>query len=88
MQRAAVQPGNHQRTLDSQRTVDVSRPQADRPGPDGQPRATRVLALDGEQPVDDISNAACGRPGQQLRRQAVREHFWQHPRWVSRIPGW
>ena len=65
VQGAAVEPGDQQRALLAQRPVDVGGAEALGAGADREPRAARVLALDGEQPLGDgeRDRAAAARPG-------------------------
>ena len=79
VQGAAVQPGDQQRAVLRQRPVHVGRGQPGRAHPDGQPGAARVLGLDGQQPPGHRLGAARGLPGQQLRREPLRDHARPRP---------
>jgi hypothetical protein len=70
MQRAAIEPGDDERTLAAQRTVDIGRRAAFAPRTYGQSGASRVLSLNGEQPRGHLKRVASRGSGEQLRGKA------------------
>src|SRR5262249_18792270 len=58
------------RAVVRERAVDVDRGHARAARPDGEPRAARVLRLDGEKPAGDLDGIASGRAGEELRGEA------------------
>jgi hypothetical protein len=74
VQRAAVQPRHDQRPLLGQRTVDVRRRQPARARAHSQPEPARILRLHCEQALCHGDRTGCGRPGEQLRREALVDH--------------
>jgi hypothetical protein len=66
VQRPPVEPGDQQRALVAERPIDVGRREPFRAGADGKPRAARVLALDGEQPLGDGDGIGQRRAGEAL----------------------
>jgi hypothetical protein len=73
MQRAAIEPGDDERTLAAQRTVNVGGRAAFAARPYRQAGASRVLSLDGEQPRGHHKRIASRRSGEQLRGQACSD---------------
>lgn len=64
VQGPAVEPGDHQRTVGAERSVDVGRGQAGGARADREPRAARVLGLDGEQSFGDCDRVRCRWAGE------------------------
>ncbi len=74
VERAAVQPREHERALVGQLAVDVRGREPGAARTDREPRAARVLRLDGEQPLHDRERVPRRRPGEKLRREPLGEH--------------
>jgi hypothetical protein len=73
MQRAAIEPADDERTLAAQRTVNVGSRAAFAARPHRQPSSSRVLSLDGEQPLGHLKRIASRWSGEQLRGQALSD---------------
>jgi hypothetical protein len=74
VERAAVQPGDDERALAGQRAVDVGGCEPARARADREPRAARVLSLDGEQPLGDRDGIARRLAREQLGGQPLGDH--------------
>ena len=74
VQRAPVQPSNHERAL-GERPVDVRCSQTTRPRADREAGAARVLGLHREQPLGHGLRRAGRRAGKELRAQTRRDQF-------------
>jgi hypothetical protein len=73
VQRAAVERGDHERTLFGELAIDVGGGDPASAGPDRQPRRPRILRLDGEQPFRDLQRVS-GRPAcDNLSREPLGE---------------
>ncbi len=71
VQRAAVQPRDHERAIDGQRTIDVGRAEPAGPGANGEPEAPRVLSLYRQQRAGGLERTGGPRGGEQLGLQPL-----------------
>lgn len=74
VERPPVHPRENQGTVLGEGAVDVSGGKTGGPRSDGQTEATLILALDGQQALDDGLRISSRRPGQQLGGQAISDH--------------
>ncbi len=70
MQSAAVEPGDEQRPLLGEGAIDVGGRDAPGASPNGEPKATRILALDGEHALRDGHRITRRLSREQLRTEA------------------
>lgn len=84
LQRATVEPANHQRPLVAQSAIDIGRRQPTRARPDGETRAAQILRLHHQQPIADCDRVRgpllTQKLGSEPRLDDLNVHGGQHRR--------
>jgi hypothetical protein len=78
VQRAAVQPGDHEHTLLAQGTLDIGDRQTRGARANRETHTTWILPLHRQQPLGDGNRIASGLSREQLRCEALSEHRCQY----------